>query len=804
MAQGAESFSGVSYCGSLYANGSFQDISGHWAQPSIYRVVALGVIRGEGSRFRPDAAASKEDVLGMLIRLANQEEAAQRMVTDPRDESAHANPWGANYVALAQAMGIITDEERRKTNWQAAATREETAYWMARALGLMPVYGPAQQAIYGFSDWKEFTKSRIPYCEAVIGSRIMTGRTASSFSPRQAIKRGELAAVLDKASQVYLIPKGYRILQGTIANSTFASTSPGMMRNTYQVVQDDGQSFFMTADSDRDFLVYKNGNLSKSGLLSNGDHVRVMAGPLNQILLVEATSGLQSVLDGILDYLDVSGNRLYLTAWDGKNYILALSPLCKVSLSGYPARMNDLVPGQQVSLFLNGQQVSEIRGAVTYASSGALPREASSVYGTLYRKSYDELSIRDSNGRAFTYTIDSNTGYYVNGLAASYYDLRTGDSVKLTLDSSRKVRRVDVTRDDGAYKIYRARMYSINDVFGEIRFDEIYRYVNGTFTADVAGMALSAADDLEAYEGNKKLSLLELEKYRGRYAYFVTARRGDQERVIRLIVREDTERMVSGKVQETNALLNSLTVKYEPDRIYYDSGTIVIRDGRLIDGDSINTGDDLVLFAESESDNSIRARLIVISSPEGESRYGLYKGYLKSLTSRSRFEIGSSSKMENNRWRGDSGYTQFYYDSETRFLYASTGSAERITDSQFYNRDEDYLDQDVYVIADGDKALAVIILDGIQFSSEIATRGTIDSVDTDEMLISNITSWSQTRESWETQSGELSLKLRYAVAAKNGKGRDPAALQPGDPVYLLRASVAGAGSDVYASLILVE
>ncbi len=800
----AETYSGVSYSDSLLQNASFQDIAGHWAQIAIYRAAALGIVRGEGTKFRPNSTASREDVLGTLIRLADLEGAAQNLNVDPKDEAGHLNPWGANYVALAQAMGIITDDERRKTNWQTAATREETAYWMARTLNYLPVYGQAQQAIYGFSDWRSFTKSRIPYCEAIIGAQIMNG-TGGKFNPQKAITRAELAAVLDKASQVYLPSKGYRNLQGTIGNTSFVGGLPGVTNNHYQVVQDDGQSFFMMVDSGRDFLVCKNRSIGKSSFLNTGDNVKVMIGPNREIILVEATSGMQSFLDGVLDYLDLSGNRLYVTGWDGKNYIYPLSPLCKVNLSGYPARLNDLIAGQQVSLFLNGTQVSEIRSAVTYPSSGALPREANSAYGSLFRKSTDELSIRDDNGRPFTYALTSDTRYYVNGLSASYYDLKIGDYLKLTLDNNRKIVRVDVRRDDAGYKIYLARMYDINSVFGEIRFDSVSGYQSGNLTGlGTDSLVLSAAQDMEAFVGNRKLSLLELEKYRGDYAYFVTARRGDQERVVRLVVREDTERKVTGKVQEVNGTLNSLTIKYEPDRLYYDSGTIVVRDNRLIDGDAINSGDDVVVFAERESDNSLRARLIVINSPETESRYSLYRGYLRDVLDRSRFEIGSASRMEDNKWRGDYSYNDFYYDYQTRFLYADSDGVERFGDSGFYNDDEDYEGLDVYIIAEGDRALAVIILDGIRFTSESISRGRITAITADDMELGNVSNWSSYSESWSTPGGDLRLKLKYAVAVRNGRGQDPSTLNVGDPVYLLRASVNGVSGDEYASLILVE
>jgi len=801
VAQGAETYSGVSYCDSLLKNASYQDVSGHWAQPSIYRVTALGIVRGEGSKFRPNNTASREDVLGMLIRLAGLEGEAQRINVDPTQETGYQNYWGANYVALAQAMGIITDEERRNTNWRAAATREETAYWMARILNYLPVYGQAQQAIYRFDDWKSFSRSRLPYCEAIIAAQIMTG-TGNNFYPQKAITRAELAAVIDKACQVYLTTKGYKTLQGTVGNSSFI-TGPSVERNYYQVVQDDGQSFFMVVDSERDFLVYKNRTLGKSGFLNTGDSVKVLVGPQNEILLVEAASGAQAFLEGILDYLDIARNRLYVTGWDGKTYIYPLSPLCRVTLSGYPANLNDLVAGQQVSLFLNGTQVSEIKGSVNYASSGALPRDVNSAYGYLFHKSYDELSIRDDNGRPYTYSITSSTRYYVNGLSAGYYDLKTGDYVKLTLDNNRKIVRVDVRRDDAGYKIYLARMYDINSVFGQIRFDSVALYQGGDMAFQGDSLVLSAASDVEAYSGAKKLSLLELEKYRGDYAYFVTARRGDQERVVKLVVREGTMRKVTGKVTEINGTLNSLAVKYEPDRIYYDSGTIVIKDNRLIDGDAINSGDDVVVFAERESDNSIRARLIVVNSPESESRYTLYRGYLREVLDRSRFEIGSTTRMEDNKWRGGYSYSRFYYDYQTTFLYTDGDLVERLGDSRFYNRDEDFEELDVYLIAEGDKALAMIIQDGLEFNSEVISRGTVAAISSDEVEIGNYSNYSAYTESWQPQTGNLRLKLKYAVVARNGEGKDPTALRLGDPVYLLRASV-GNGTDVYATLILVE
>ena len=72
------------------------------------------------------------------------------------------------------------------------------------------------------------------------------------------------------------------------------------------------------------------------------------------------------------------------------------------------------------------------------------------------------------------------------------------------------------------------------------------------------------------------------------------------------------------------------------------------------------------------------------------------------------------------------------------------------------------------------------------------------------MVIDEVSSWSNYGGRWETQPGEMTLDLKYAVAVKNGEGRDPYSLAKGDPVYLLRANLADGDTGVYATLILVE
>ena len=100
----------------------------------------------------------------------------------------------------------------------------------------------------------------------------------------------------------------------------------------------------------------------------------------------------------------------------------------------------------------------------------------------------------------------------------------------------------------------------------------------------------------------------------------------------------------------------SFAIKYEPDRICWDSGTIVVKNNRLIDGGAINTGDNVVVFAERGSGSALKARVIVVNAPEVRTRYEFYQGILRDIMSRSKFDMELLDRLEDNKWRGYSSY----------------------------------------------------------------------------------------------------------------------------------------------------
>ncbi len=783
----------------------FRDLDSHWARSSVYRLAAVGVIRAGGPYFRPDGRVTKEEALGMIIRLAGKEGEAQKLEAGPGDAAAYRSAWGANYTRFAQAQGVISAQERANTDWQAPCTREEAAYWIGRLGGIDPVYDSAQGPIYSFRDWTGFTPERIPYCAAVIDSGIMSGREAGLFHPQAAISRGELAGALDRASRILLKKQGYRELSGTVIKVA-EKISVGFS-GQIQVASNGGYSFYVLVDGNREVFVYdrSRGVIGLSDSLRNGDVVTVLVNPLGEVAYIEKRPASETAVTGSLEWVDVLSGVIRASGNDGKTYQLALSPLCQVTLSGYPAAIKDLVPGMPVTMLVSGSQVSEVRGQLPDSLAGAATTPNRVFYGSLFAKSPTQITIRDDYGNPCTYYLTGGTEYFAQGTVTSYYNLKTGDYLKLTVDSQGNVLRVDVGKAPANMRIWRGRIEEVKPAFATIRFGNLAGYANRELVVQSPGTrTFKTAGSLEVYVGSKKGSMSELAGYRGRYAFFVTCLEGGEERVARVVVRGDSERRISGKVENADPYRDCFAVRYEPAVIQYDQATIAVKNDRLVDPDTVESGDMVTVFAERRDGSALVARVMVIDGQE-QMRYKVGRGVLDEILSRSTVRIDSLDCLENHEWDYVGNNREYYYDSLTYIVLATASSADRLTAEAFYNRDEDLKDLDVLFIAEGDRIVAMLVADGVQFKEEIVTRGTVTSVDSQALSLKDVSSWVRLTETWTAESGELALKTTYAVVAKNGQGGDVSELTQGDKVYLLRAPVVGGERDgYYATAVLAE
>ena len=271
----------------LIKNASFQDISGNPNAENIMKMSIYSIVREYGSgMYRPNQAASRQDVLAALIRATGRQQEAVRLAEQLRvnDSSlSSVNAYMMGHVQAARNAGIITAQEAEtagkltpgeveqiraevdkikeviwnSANWStmtqarynqllkqnqdkksfqkaygATAKREDTALWIARAMELEPINGHDITSVYNYSDWRSIKTENLPYIEAVLKKGIMKGTSTTVFSPGGNINRGEMASIMNMVADQSLDKLGYKTGYGRVTAVSMARDI-GAVADTY-------------------------------------------------------------------------------------------------------------------------------------------------------------------------------------------------------------------------------------------------------------------------------------------------------------------------------------------------------------------------------------------------------------------------------------------------------------------------------------------------------------------------------------------------------------------------------------------
>jgi hypothetical protein len=236
--------------------------------------------------------------------------------------------WSDGYLQLAANEGLITTQELNDAFNKDQTTlipgksfirtepakRQDMAVWIARALKLQPVYG--QNNIFNsYNDWKDADPIKVPYIEAALQNKIMNGNGAGSFNPTGKVTREQAAQIIENAENVILPIMKCEIKTGTVEEVSSAvdySQGERITTNTFNVRNSDGKlhtldTQYLSANVDssmneqagvplqgteKDFIVYKNGQIGKSRLLKQGDRLKYIVDDAKNIRFVKVISSV--------------------------------------------------------------------------------------------------------------------------------------------------------------------------------------------------------------------------------------------------------------------------------------------------------------------------------------------------------------------------------------------------------------------------------------------------------------------------------------------------------------------------------
>ena len=174
---------------------TYGDTAGHWAESSIERWSAYGIIQGSNGLFDPNGQLTCAQLATILAKLLKLPAAKDAGFTDNT-----ADAWYFDAINRCAAAGILNGNGDGTVTPEAPISRERAIVMLGRALGIEPIRKP---------DLTKYTDAAkvAPYAQgmvaAMIEAGIVGGVTADELAPQDNITRAATVTILDRAIDTY-------------------------------------------------------------------------------------------------------------------------------------------------------------------------------------------------------------------------------------------------------------------------------------------------------------------------------------------------------------------------------------------------------------------------------------------------------------------------------------------------------------------------------------------------------------------------------------------------------------------------
>ena len=259
---------------------TYGDTAGHWAESSIERWSAYGIIQGSNGQFDPNGQLTCAQLATILAKLLKLPAAKDAGFTDNT-----ADAWYYDAINRCAAAGILNGNGDGTVTPEAPITRERAMVMLARALGIEPIRKPD---LTKYTDAAQVSAYAQGYVAALIEAGIVGGVTADELAPQDNINRASTVTILDRAISTYADQAG----------ATVKADGKGIVL----VVADD---VTVTGDVDKLLVPADNVDVTVSGS-KNIDDITV-TGDNSKVILNNSTAN-DVTLSGENTELETKGN----------------------------------------------------------------------------------------------------------------------------------------------------------------------------------------------------------------------------------------------------------------------------------------------------------------------------------------------------------------------------------------------------------------------------------------------------------------------------------------------------------------
>lgn len=626
---------------------------------------------------------------------------------------------------------------------------------------------------------------------------------------------------------------------GSITDKTVFNAGKNYNSRVIRMKDFDGNVYEIGVNTDaktgvkNDIIVVKNGKYGGSNLLAEGDTAVYYVKDNKTIMYLKVnpatTKSVTGTLRGIASDPTLKTNTISVYDYNDKIVEFPVAQHASVTINNSFGRLTDLQSGQDITMTVKDGYVTKIVTETFTDNPGAITDYGKMRSGSIYYVYNDSVLFDLNSGQRAQYVVNNSTIIIRDGVKTSIRALKEGDKVKLYFNDiySNVVNKIEV---EGAERlisqVYKGEISDINTTSGIMTLSYPATMKNtGWVQSDKYMIDIPYTEKTLIYDGSTAVRPKDFGKlYKGKTAYVVVEANYGAETAVKVTVRNGGELMTYDSVDKIDTTLGSMEL-YNKENYNLNAGTIIVKDGRLIDAGRVKRFDSAYVVGDYYMGTKT-ANVIKLVTRAESIFDNIYVGALYQVDYNSMI-FKNYAKLNGNQWGTieQNPSRRFYYTTDSNLTNVTVSPAVTIKPADFFHKgfsEEENKDKNgqglkferyygifvtdgkdvIYAInlrqkglvsgqniddsTTDENAIKTYLNDTLKGTS--LTRGTAEAVDTKwtRIQLTNSNEWSSTLATWNANAVDTYVKYQDTLILKNNKVIAPEEIKQGDTLYVLR------------------
>ena len=502
---------------------------------------------------------------------------------------------------------------------------------------------------------------------------------------------------------------------------------------------------------------------------------------------------------------NISDTKAVIEEYDGTLHTLNLTKDTNFRIDNRDAKRIDFIAGMEIYAAIKSKTITDIN---SYSSQnpGYIKEDSRLRIGIVKKIDRNMLVIKYANGSEENFYTSNATIALKYGKNVALSSLYEGDRVKLYFSeiSSTTISKLEIEGDSILLSgVYRAKINSVNDIEGKLTLEAVESFDNGQWLS-LNDMLTVSMKDAPIYTGGAAVLSKNLKNYKGKTVYLAMKNFFGSEKIERLVIKNDYETAYTDKIEDINWFADSFELTGKQN-IGFNDGTIIIKNGRLVDKYSINPLSDAFVLGDTRG-NGISANLIYVYDENiNNSNIGqdyIYAGRIDSIDKYS-LTLNGYYILDKNEWVSFNKKKDppFSYNDES-YIY-DLDKNKKLTNEELVAYEANRTNYYTYIYSDGNVIKGMYIkkiMDSLL--TQRSTIGVVASKSTNPstgltLSVTSAKDWSDVKDRWMPKSSNINVNAEKTLIMKNGVRISGDEIKAGDRVYVVR-------DDLFAKILIIK